>query len=382
MKKKLHISVTKSDKNIGRLSSLFLCLFLSISLSGQKVYTVLGEKWTSGAWVTDSRETNFYDVNGHLINSRAQSWNGVSWDNSFQMNYTIDPITGTTSQMVWQNWSASTWVDFIKISYTYNSSKQVLTETTEMLVLIPSTSKKTYTYVSGLLTNTLTQNWNGASWDDKTQSAFTNNSDGNPTLEVEQSWDGIQWNNSRQTTSTYNPSSKKIVTEVIDDWTISVWVPSSKDTYQYDGSGYLINTLSQIWDAGITNWKDDLQSNFENNSDGTLHIMTNQEWNVSVWVNTNKLTLSYDPLTGSADLRNEEYLTIYPNPASDIITIKTNKSILGSTYIITNQTGNLVLKGKLNDETTVVNITSLVNGVYFLRVGEKSQHAYKVIKNK
>jgi hypothetical protein len=377
MKNEIQIIFTNRNIIISRFSILILCLVLSINLSGQNIQTLLGQKWTSGNWVDDSKQTSTYDVNGHLTNSLSQTWNGLSWETKGQINYTINP-DGTTNQMVMQLWDGSLWTDFLRSTYTYNSSKQILTTVSEMLIL-SSTTKQTNIYDgSGYLTNTLSQTLNGLSWDDNTRSTYTNNSDGNPTLQIVQSWDGSQWNNLQQSTSTYNPA-KKILTEVTDDWTIGIWVPHFKESYLYDGSGYLTNNLSQLWDAGLPGWKNDTQSNFANNPDGTAHQITNQEW-TGVWNNTDRFTITYSSPTGSADLRNEENFTIYPNPASDNITIKANISIFGSTYSFTDQTGKLILTGKLTDETTVLDISRLANGIYFLQLGEKSQHSFKVIK--
>jgi hypothetical protein len=378
MKRVIHMASAKSVKNTGRFLFLIIFSILTLNLSGQNIQTVLGEKWTSGVWVTDYKATYSYDVNSHLTKILTQSWNGSSWENASQINNTINP-DGTTSQMVMQAWMGGVWVDFSRLTYTYNTSKQVLTEVFEMLMVFPSTTKQTNTYSGGFLTSTLSQNWNGVSWDDKTKSTFTNNSDGNPTLEIVQSWDGIQWNNTQRVTSTYT-ASKKINTEVEDDWTAGNWVPHFKESNLYDGNDYLINNQSQTWDVISSTWKNNIQSIYTNNSNGTWNIITNQKWSGSVWTNVDRETYGYSSPTGINDLRTEVNFTLYPNPAHNAITVKADISITGTVYSITDQTGRMVLKGRLSDETTTIDITSLTNGIYFLKIGEKSQHTFKVIK--
>jgi hypothetical protein len=378
MKRVLQESSAGCDKNIRRNLIFILFLILNLDLLGQSLQSVLGEKWTSGVWVTDSKTTYSYDVNGHLTKILAQSWNGVAWENASQTNNSINP-DGTTNQMVIQSWIGGIWVDFLRTTYTYNASKQVLTEVTEMLILIPSTTKQTNTYTGGYLTSSLSQNWNGLSWEDKSKSTYNNDSDGNPTLEVVQTWDGIQWNNSQQTTSTYN-ASKKISTEVTDDWTAGNWVPHFKESYSYDGSGYLANDLSQLWDPGLPGWKNDNQSVFENNSNGTAARITFQDWSGGVWVNSDRFTYTYGTPTSVEELSSEKNFIIYPNPAHNVITIKANIKVPGSIYSITDQTGKMLLKGKLLGETTSIDITQLTNGVYFVIIGEKSQYTFKLIK--
>ena len=160
------------------------------------------------------------------------------------------------------------------------------------------------------------------------------------------------------------------------------WQPNSKDTSEYDINGFLINTVSQLWN-GSTAWINNTQANFTNNSDGTPSVAINQKWNgVSTWIDKQRLTFTYSPATRVPELKSEEILTVYPNPAGDRIGIKGNLSINGSAYSITDQTGKLVLKGKLINENGTIDISKLANGIYFLRVGEKSQNSFKVIKNK
>lgn len=73
-------------------------------------------------------------------------------------------------------------------------------------------------------------------------------------------------------------------------------------------------------------------------------------------------------------------LNIYPNPSNDFISIGANTILVGSTYVITDQTGRQVLIGKLNNETTLVDISSFSAGMYFFQVGQESKQTFKVVK--
>lgn len=387
MKKRFHITFTKSDKNISRFFSLFLCFILSINLSGQKIYWMLGETWTSGNWQNSSLTTNTYDGSGYQTKSLTQTWDvpSLSWKNSSQTNYTNNP-DGTANQTIIQSWDGiSAWTNLIRSTYTYTPSKKVATTVGEIwLVSIWMTSSmKTNTYDgSGYLTNTLNQSFTPPStWTNSSQTNYTNNPDGTVNQWINQTWVGGVWTNSQRSTFTY--TSGKILTLVADLYTAGNWVPQTKLTYTYaSGTGYLTNELSQLWDVGSSTWKDNTRDNYINNPDGTAYQVVTQKWDgVSVWNNTDRLTFGYSQLTGLSELIKEEDFTIYPNPASDIITIKANKTILGSNYFFTDQTGKMILKGKITNENMIIDITQLTNGIYFLHFGERSQHAYKVIKN-
>jgi hypothetical protein len=349
---------------------------------------MLDETWTSGNWLKSSLITNTYDVSNYLTNNLTQIWDvpSLSWQNGSQTVYTNNP-DGTANLSVTQTWDGvSAWNNLIRSTYTYNSSKKVLTTTGEIwfVSIWMNTSRSTNTYDgSGYLTNTLNQSWDiiSSTYKNSSQTNYTNNPNGTVSQWINQTWDGVSaWNNTQRLTNTYN-SSNKVLTSVYEQYTAGNWVPQTRLSYTYDGSGFLINILSQLWDAGSSTWKDNTRDNYTNNPDGTTSQVVGQKWDgISVWNNTDRLTFGYSQPTAVSDITGEEDFTIYPNPAFDVITIKANININGSTYSFTDQTGKLVLQGILTDETTSIDITRLVKGVYFLHIGERSQQTFKVIK--
>ncbi len=71
-------------------------------------------------------------------------------------------------------------------------------------------------------------------------------------------------------------------------------------------------------------------------------------------------------------------ISVYPNPATDFIKVKTT-GIKEDTFVISDQAGRQVLSGRLNPEATI-NISSLVPGLYFLQAGEQRKQVYKIVK--
>jgi hypothetical protein len=198
---------------------------------------------------------------------------------------------------------------------------------------------------------------------------------------IDQSWDGVSsWNDTKRVTDTYNAAGK-MLTSVSDDWTGTAWLPKTMQTDTYNGSNNLIHILSQKWDSGTSVWINDTQSDYSNNADGTVAQVVTQTWDgVTPWVNTSRITFTYTPATAVSEPLKESDINIYPNPAYNVITIKANGNLSGSRYTFTDQTGKPVLKGRLTNEITTIDITSLTNGIYFLKIGERSQQTFKVIK--
>jgi hypothetical protein len=72
---------------------------------------------------------------------------------------------------------------------------------------------------------------------------------------------------------------------------------------------------------------------------------------------------------------------ISPNPATHQITVQANASLVGSTYIISDQLGRTVLQGKLLSEDTIVSLDDLPVGIYLCSVGAHSKQTFNLIKN-
>jgi hypothetical protein len=94
----------------------------------------------------------------------------------------------------------------------------------------------------------------------------------------------------------------------------------------------------------------------------------------------NQITLTFNNILGLDDFILTKGMTIYPNPASDIISVKINPLLLGQTYKITDQIGRLVLTDKLKSEITSININELPFGIYFFTIGEQIKQTFKVMK--
>ncbi|WP_018343581.1 T9SS type A sorting domain-containing protein [Cytophaga aurantiaca] len=84
--------------------------------------------------------------------------------------------------------------------------------------------------------------------------------------------------------------------------------------------------------------------------------------------------------TAITQANNSAVINFYPNPASDQVTINTQPSLIGETYRITNISGTELRTGVLTDETTVVDISELQAGFYFMLLGDRERETIKFVK--
>ena len=72
--------------------------------------------------------------------------------------------------------------------------------------------------------------------------------------------------------------------------------------------------------------------------------------------------------------------SVYPNPANSQINVKADAKLFGSVYTIYDNTGKLVLSGKINSANTIIELGNLSGGIYMFSVGENLKQTFKVIK--
>ena len=75
--------------------------------------------------------------------------------------------------------------------------------------------------------------------------------------------------------------------------------------------------------------------------------------------------------------------TIFPNPISEVLNIKTHM-FEGTSYSVYNSKGKLILSGKLFLEQTSINLRQLPTGAYLLNLNDANQNlkTYKLFKTR
>jgi hypothetical protein len=83
---------------------------------------------------------------------------------------------------------------------------------------------------------------------------------------------------------------------------------------------------------------------------------------------------------GINEFTHDNLFSVYPNPAHSQINVKADAKLLGSVYTIYDNTGKIVLTGKINSDNTVIELGNLSGGIYLFSVGENLKQTFKVIK--
>lgn len=71
---------------------------------------------------------------------------------------------------------------------------------------------------------------------------------------------------------------------------------------------------------------------------------------------------------------------LFPNPAGNFITFRTNRYLYPSNYYIVDQKGQTAIKGTLKSGNQQISVSDLPAGTYLLKIGGNSMQSFKMIK--
>ena len=115
----------------------------------------------------------------------------------------------------------------------------------------------------------------------------------------------------------------------------------------------------------------------EANSDYTVRVANVCAENlVSQWTSADFTTVN----VGINGVEFDGSLSIYPNPASTMVTLSVSEQMAGSTVNIVDVNGRVVMSEVLNAQTLTMNLSDLAKGAYFVRItGEETTIVRKLI---
>lgn len=323
--------------------ALILCTLGSLTILGQTaacngLQQQLVENWSNGSWQNATRGTYTTDGNGYILHILGAQWNSGSWNTARQTTYT-NTEDGNINNIVGQNGDGTNWTNNNKSIWTYNENGSIATITNQMWIggAWQNQSISHYTYNNtGKVTHVLTENWNTGTgaWQTYLQQTYTLNNAGEP---------------SEILTQIYNTAG-------------STWTDYSKQSNTYT-NGLLTYYLVEIYVG--SNWTNSTEVNrvFDSQDRVTREIFN--LWAGNNWNTSSRITYTYGTL--GLDEFNRLSLSVYPNPASDVLHI-TNADTLKAASAYDVQ-GRAFTLASHND---AVNISALPAGVYILNVETES----------
>jgi hypothetical protein len=98
--------------------------------------------------------------------------------------------------------------------------------------------------------------------------------------------------------------------------------------------------------------------------------------------NKDSLLMTVSTCLGIAETSTANLFSVYPNPTTSEINVKTDAQLIGSEYIVYDNSGKIILKGKIKSANTLIKLSDFSAGVYYFSVSNKlyGKQTIKVIK--
>ncbi len=86
-------------------------------------------------------------------------------------------------------------------------------------------------------------------------------------------------------------------------------------------------------------------------------------------------------ITGISEMNNSLSISVFPNPATDRVTVEISGEMMGSNLAIVNIEGQQLIARQIDQPKTLIDISNLPSGVYFVRLtNERTVEAGKIVK--
>lgn len=85
-------------------------------------------------------------------------------------------------------------------------------------------------------------------------------------------------------------------------------------------------------------------------------------------------------LTDASQVNDELEITISPNPTSGLLTLNSTDKILGFQYILRDQSGKAIMSGRIDSNSTTIDIAQLPTSVYYFEINGISSRSYTILK--
>lgn len=326
-----------------------------------------------------------YDGDGLLTHTYGAGWNGVAWD-------TGSLSTHHYSNGVWDTSYVHEWVD--GMGTTTPMSREIRTFGPDGLLTMElqlwndtingyeNESKMTNTYTAGKLTEVYTTWWNGTSYMPYAIAEYSYNGDNMDTA-TNRYYNG-GWINSSRSVYTYDVNND-VVLEEIQAFQNNTWVTTLKWHSTYDGDHNKLTQWEEVLTGGV--WINTMMFQYTYTNTNLLETATTTEWDdvTAQFIpkqGTGKVVYYYeefDPSGLSNTVKNNTTLQVFPNPATNNISIRSSTAHSAPFSItIFDATGRSVKHWNEPPSTFYqkqVDVSSLPSGSYFLRISDRPQEA-------
>jgi len=318
--------------------------------------------WHNNAWIIGGKQTRTYDLTGNMLTRMNQFLNSDSGKivNDSKEIYTYDVLTGSKVTLTNQRWKKNGWNNSSQDTCTYQNGN-ISTDTwrTWNGYQWVDSIRSTYSYNVGKIQNINNDYWRNGSWHVSGRASYNYTYTPGILIVLYEKWSNNSWINDHQQTFTYD-SNSNLITEVTQPFP-ALW--NNFYTYSYDANGNSITGKYEIGDS--VNWHPYIGTPDIYSQKAEVYKLPDIYRYEARWL----LKTCYPFGLSNLNVSNRK-LSVFPNPASETITVETPIFSSGkeTNVSIYNLFGQQFGQQLLDKTTSVVELRNLPKGLYILKV--------------
>ena len=329
--------------------------------------------WWDDEWVPDYTEELAYDEQDRVV-----MWMESDGEFGMKSEFTYDENSWLSKEMEYELMDGD-WELIGRYTYEYDADgHMVLSEGYEFQGEWLPTARMTWEYEDGRLINDIYYYHGETDWMPLTRNDYTYNADGLCQQQLQSQWEGT-WIESYKTEYEYDEAGNRVLQTSSTHYDLDDWLYIYQMQYSYDANGNVIaygdyyynesdweleSSMTYVYDltvpveatAGIMMiWDEELP--IHNKLLSWQLRAYGDEWTTTLFF-SNCVGLNENP---------ESLLQLWPNPASETIHIDGLNAAEVQVY---NALGQLVKRVQGSNE---INVSSLPEGMYFIKVGNNTR---------
>lgn len=234
-----------------------------------------------------------YDQNHYMQKQKMLAWNNSTqqFENNNQGYYIF--TNGQITQTISQSWTGAAWQNSDKDEYAYDANgKRTLERDYDWNSVTQAWDQKSqiiYIYSNNLVVERIDQTWNSgtSSWDNVSRYVYSYDVNGNQITQRRDDWVSGAWRYNNRHSYTYN-SSNKCTQDLYEIWNsvTSVWENDAKYTYTYNTAASETSYLCQYWNSGTSLWENQYQytTNYDANNNKIYYDYSHWDNIGGIWI--------------------------------------------------------------------------------------------------
>jgi hypothetical protein len=363
--------------------------------------------WNNGSWINNNLNTYLYDAHNNLIYGLYQVWSNGTYTNNAQDTLIYDVNSNLLKQISFASWTAgvyqSTTVDTFRydarnnqisgshqdvnngsvgyhtqFSKTYDSHNNLTSYSysTDPQQSSYQTKQDTYSYDSLNRRTVLNENYTSGTTNGLINEYYTYDINNNLINRVNQTTSSVSGTSYYRDSFTYLGIMLMEHIHQLEFINYCCYINSTYEVYAYDGNNNLISELREVAPppgSGVS-------SGVLANTSQTLYTYDANNLRISAvgqeWISTNSTWLNADSThwyypnssTGIKDQSaNNISISLYPNPASDKVSISIANATGETNLRITDISGKVVMSRSIRSSDSTIDVRDLKYGVYLFQ---------------